>query len=94
LERRSTVSSPEILWANRNLAMLARLSKVGTISPVWSKDPDGYRLTIQSGHGSTTAVFPASVLAKAYRGDTSAQTGLIRTLRALVGSISASSEQM
>jgi hypothetical protein len=81
------MSTPETLWVNRTLAMLARANRVRVV-PGWALEPDNtYRLTVVSGSRSAAVTLTSMMIRHACGGDQVCQAELIRTLRELVVSI-------
>ena len=81
------MSTPETVWVNRTLAMLARANRVRVL-PVWALETDNtYRLTIVSGSRSAAVTLTQLTIRHACGGDQISQAELIRTLRELVVSI-------
>jgi hypothetical protein len=81
------MSTPETVWVNRTLAMLARANRVRVL-PVWALETDNkYRLTVVSGSRSAAVTLTEVTIRHACGGDQISQAELIRTLRELVVSI-------
>jgi hypothetical protein len=73
--------STEILWANRNLAVLARLYHLHNIQPLWDPQGEGqYRVTLRSGDRSGSVVLDRSELMAAWKGSETHQATIIRSL--------------
>jgi hypothetical protein len=80
--------SAEIIWMNRNLAVLARLYHLRNIQPVWTKQDDGFcRMTLRWGDRGVSAVFGTDQLIEASKGAESAQMATICKLAELVRSL-------
>jgi hypothetical protein len=81
------MSTPETVWVNRTLAMLARANRLRVV-PVWALEMDNtYRLTVVSGSRSAAVTLTQVTIRHACGGDQISQAELIRTLRELVVSI-------
>jgi hypothetical protein len=73
--------STEIVWANRNLAVLARLYHLRNIRPAWNRHGDGqYRVTLRHGERTGSAVLNRSELIAAWQGSEADQSVIIRSL--------------
>jgi hypothetical protein len=73
--------STEIVWANRNLAVLARLYRLRNIRPAWNRHGDGqYCVTLRHGERAGSAVLNRSELIAAWHGSEAAQSVVIRSL--------------
>jgi hypothetical protein len=73
--------STEIVWANRNLAVLARLYRLRNIQPAWDPHGDGqYRVTLRSGDRVVSVVLNRSELVAAWKGSEVDQSAIIRNL--------------
>jgi hypothetical protein len=73
--------STEIVWANRNLAVLARLYRLRNIQPAWTPHGDGhYRVTLRSGNRAVNLVLDRSELIAAWKGSETDQSTIIRNL--------------
>ena len=73
--------SSEIVWANRNLAVLARLYRVRNIKPLWNQHGDGqYRITLHSGDRAASIVVSRDELLAACKGSEAEQSAVIRML--------------
>jgi hypothetical protein len=71
----------EIVWANRNLAMLARLYRLRNLQPAWNPHGDGqYIVTICCGGRAVNAVVDRGELISAWRGSEKDQFAIIRSL--------------
>jgi hypothetical protein len=82
--------STEVVWVNRNLAVIARLYRIRNVQPVWNKHADGtYKVTLQSGERGVSAVFDADELTAAFKGSETAQSTVIRNLTQIVRSLAA-----
>jgi hypothetical protein len=82
--------STEVVWVNRNIAVLARLHHIRGLQPTWKKQGDGqYHLTLQSGQRGVSDVFNADDLLAAFKGGEQAQTTVICRLTELVRSLEA-----
>jgi hypothetical protein len=79
------MSTPETLWVNRHLALLARMHTVGRLHTLWRRDEAGqYCITIEAKGHRATAAFGKDELLSAYRGDDGAQGNVVRALSALI----------
>ena len=77
--------STEIVWANRNLAVLARLYRLRNIQPAWDPhDNGGYRVTLRCGDRAASVVLDRNELIAAFRGSEADQSTIIRTLTQFV----------
>jgi hypothetical protein len=73
--------STEIVWANRNLAVLARLYRLRNIQPAWNPDgSEGYRVTLRCGDRAASVVLDRNELIAAWRGSETDQSAVIRAL--------------
>ena len=73
--------STEIVWANRNLAVLARLYRLRNIQPAWNPQGAGeYRVTLRCGDRAASVVLDRNELISAWRGSEADQSTIIRTL--------------
>jgi hypothetical protein len=73
--------SNEILWANRNLAVLARLYRLRNLQPAWNHYGDEqYRVTLRSGDRAASLVLDRSGLVAAWKGSEADQSAIIRSL--------------
>jgi hypothetical protein len=73
--------STEIVWANRNLAVLARLYRLRNIQPAWKPQGDGqYRVTLRSGDRVVSVVLNRDELIAAWKGSEVDQSAIIRNL--------------
>ena len=77
--------STEIVWANRNLAVLARLYRLRNIQPAWNSQGTGeYRVTLRYGDRAASVVLDRNELIAAWRGSEADQSAIIRTLTQFV----------
>jgi hypothetical protein len=75
------VMTTEIVWANRNLAMLARLYRLRNMQPAWNAYGDGqYLVTICCGERAANIVVNRSELIAAWKGSEADQSTIIRSL--------------
>jgi hypothetical protein len=82
------MSNSEIIWANRTLAMLARLYRVRTIRPVWTTDgSQQYKLTIQTGQRSASTLLSIDSMRAGFRGNEETQATIVRELSGLMRSL-------
>jgi hypothetical protein len=82
--------SSEIVWANRNLAVLARLYRVRNIQPLWNHQADGqYRVTLRCGERSASIVIGRDELLAACKGSEADQSAVIRTLTQFIRTLTA-----
>jgi hypothetical protein len=73
--------STEIVWANRNLAVLARLYRLRNIQPAWNPHgSEGYRVTLRCGDRAASVVLDRNELIAAWRGSEADQSTVIRAL--------------
>ena len=79
------MSSAEILWANRNIAVLARLHHVRGIRPVWSRHTEAlHRVRLEAGERDVTDLVAVDDLVAALKGVEPAQAKLVRRFSELV----------
>ena len=79
------MTSAEILWANRNIAVLARLHHVRGIRPVWTRHTEAmHRITLAAGERDVTDLVAIDDLVAALRGVEPAQAKLVRRFSELV----------
>lgn len=82
------MSSAEILWANRNIAVLARLHHVRGIRPVWSRHTERvHRVTIAAGQRDVSDLVSVEDLAAALKGSETAQARLVRRFSEMVSAL-------
>jgi hypothetical protein len=73
--------STEIVWANRNLAVLARLYRLRNIQPAWNHyGEEQYRVTLRSGDRAASLVLSRNELVAAWKGSEVDQSAVIRSL--------------
>jgi hypothetical protein len=83
------MSTEETLWANRNVALLARLYKVRGLRVEWSiADQDLYALRLAGSEKVVTATIDRGALSRSLKGIEQDQAAMIRTLTSLVRSLS------
>ena len=82
--------SSEIVWANRNLAVLARLYRVRNIKPLWDQQGDDqYRVTLRTGDRSASMVLSRDELLAACKGSEADQSAIIRALTQFMRTLTA-----
>lgn len=82
------MSSAEILWANRNIAVLARLHHVQGIRPVWSRHTEKvHRVTLAAGQRDVSGLVSVDDLLAAQKGVELAQARLVRHFSAMVSAL-------
>jgi hypothetical protein len=85
------VSTPQTLWANRTLALLARLQRVNGVQAHWTAaGADACRLTVRLSGSTATAVLQRELLLRAFDGDDSAQVNVLVVLSELLRSLPSS----
>ena len=73
--------STEIVWANRNLAELARLYRLRNVQPASNPYGDGkYRVTLCCGERMASVVLEPNELIAAWKGSEADQSAIIRSL--------------
>jgi len=82
------MNKEEIIWANRNLAVLARLYKVRSLRSSWTlSDERYYAVRLEASNRFLTATIDGEALRHALKGMEREQADVIRTLTALVRSL-------
>jgi hypothetical protein len=80
--------STEIVWANRNLAVLGRLYRLRNVQPAWNPCGDGqYRVTLSCGDRAGSVVLNRSELVAAWQGSEADQSAIIRSLTQFLRSL-------
>jgi hypothetical protein len=82
------MNTEEVIWANRNLAVLARLYKVRRLRSSWTiADERYYSVRLEASDRFLTATIDGKALRDALKGMEHEQAAIIRTLTALVRSL-------
>jgi hypothetical protein len=82
------MNTEEVIWANRNLAVLARLYKVRRLRSSWtSADERNYSVRLEVPDRFLTATIDGQALRGALKGMEHDQAVVIKTLTALVRSL-------
>ena len=80
--------STEIIWANGNLAVLARLHRLRNMQPAWSPCGDRqYCVTLACGDRAVSILLNRSELIGAWKGSEADLSAIIRTLAQFMRSL-------
>jgi hypothetical protein len=82
------MSTPQTLWANRTLALLARLQRVGGIRAQWTDlGHDACAVTVQANDITATAVLTKDLLLRAAEAEAEAEASVLVVLSELLRSL-------